>query len=411
MKPCRITGTPTVADGLDFGPQPICHRFLTDRNGAEPKHRLALGVCERSGLLQLVDPPPASLLEPIYPWIIYNEPERHLDDVADVLVSLTDLNRVDLLFGISYKDESTLRRLRERGFSNAVCADLEVDYGGLPTGSGVETIQSRLTRETVRRIVARRGRPKLVVMRHVFEHCHDIREVAAALKELVAPDGYIVLEMPDTSQALEHLDYTTIWEEHVFYFTPNTLRTSLENLGFTVEYLHSYPAAHENSLIAVIRPRPPKAHSSDHDRAGFAEELQRAKRFLREFATTREEIARALREFSDRRGGVCFLGAGHLTCTFINIMGIADAVRFVVDDDRNKTGKFMPGSCLPIVGSQALLEEDVKLCLFSVRPEIEEAVVRKNQAFLDRGGTMASIFPRSPYACTFRNGLKLARAA
>ena len=85
-------------------------------------------------------------------------------------------------------------------------------------------------------------------------------------------------------------------------------------------------------------------------------------------------------------------------------MGIADLVKFVVDDDGNKAGKFMPGSHLAIVGSQALLERDVKLCLFSVRPEIEEAVVNKNQTFLDKGGRTGSIFPKSRFAWPFQHG-------
>src|ERR1700737_3914054 len=135
MEPCRITGAPTVAEVLDFGPQPVCHRFLADRGGPELTHRLAVGVCERTGLVQLIDPAPRHVLKPIYPWISYNEPEGHLDDVAKLLTSAGDLKKDDYLFGVSYKDETTLKRLTNRGFSNGACADLAIDYGGLEPGS------------------------------------------------------------------------------------------------------------------------------------------------------------------------------------------------------------------------------------------------------------------------------------
>src|SRR5258708_39800861 len=109
MEPCRITGEQTVADVLDFGLQPICHRFLADRGGPELMHRLAVGVCGRTGLVQLISPAPGDVLKPIYPWIYYNEPEGHLDDVAELLASAGDLRSDDLLFGVSYKDETTLK--------------------------------------------------------------------------------------------------------------------------------------------------------------------------------------------------------------------------------------------------------------------------------------------------------------
>src|SRR6516162_5937675 len=111
LSECRITGLRSVATGIDFGPQPICHRFLANRTSSEPTHRLAVGLCERTGLVQLVDPAPGHLLHPIYPWIVYNEPERHLDDMVEELVSANHLKQDDFVFGISYKDDTTLQRL------------------------------------------------------------------------------------------------------------------------------------------------------------------------------------------------------------------------------------------------------------------------------------------------------------
>jgi hypothetical protein len=43
-------------------------------------------------------------------------------------------------------------------------------------------------------------------------------------------------------------------------------------------------------------------------------------------------------------------GADHLACTFVNLLGLKDVVRFVADDNPHKLGLFMPGSRLPIRG-------------------------------------------------------------
>ena len=82
----------------------------------------------------------------------------------------------------------------------------------------------------------------------------------------------------------------------------------------------------------------------------------------------------------------------------LNIFKIADLISFVVDDDPNKRGLFVPGCRLPIYGSMALLERNIKYCLASLSPESEKKVIAANNKFLSVGGTFASIFPTSPNA-------------
>ena len=78
---------------------------------------------------------------------------------------------------------------------------------------------------------------------------------------------------------------------------------------------------------------------------------------------------------------------------FINLMEIGENVEFVVDDDPNKQGLYMPGSLLPICDSTSLTERSIGLCLLALSPDSEREVIRKNGAFLEAGGRFASIFP------------------
>jgi hypothetical protein len=97
-------------------------------------------------------------------------------------------------------------------------------------------------------------------------------------------------------------------------------------------------------------------------------------------------------------------GAGHMACNFINLHKVEDCFVLVVDDHPNKRGLFMPGSRLPILGSSALVEQNIGLCLLSVRPEIEQAIINANKAYVERGGTFASILPQGP--SSFRRNLE-----
>jgi C-methyltransferase C-terminal domain len=82
----------------------------------------------------------------------------------------------------------------------------------------------------------------------------------------------------------------------------------------------------------------------------------------------------------------------------LSVFGVEDTIDCVIDDNPHKRGMFMPGSKLPIVGSSALLDRGIRLCLLSLNPISEGKVVEKNTAFVERGGVFASIFPASARA-------------
>ena len=88
-KSCRGCGSPGLVDGLDFGPQPISHHFTSQPNSVL-RYPLAVGQCSHCSLIQLTSGPDADQLLPRIDWIHYNEPERHLDQVADQLAQLLD---------------------------------------------------------------------------------------------------------------------------------------------------------------------------------------------------------------------------------------------------------------------------------------------------------------------------------
>jgi len=117
---------------------------------------------------------------------------------------------------------------------------------------------------------------------------------------------------------------------------------------------------------------------------GFAEGL----------SVQRRRFAEVLDQYR-RKGPVAVLGAGHLACAFIQYLRLQEYIAMVVDDNPRKQGLLMPGSRIPIRAAAALEDDNVSLCLLSVNPEVEEKVIERNRAFLDRGGRFASIFMTS----------------
>ena len=387
---CRVCGRIGVREHLDFGPQAIRNRFLRSAKELQFTHPLSIGYCDSCGMVQLTDAPPVREVQPQFEWISYNEPERHLDELVGKLTKLPGITRTSSIAGLTYKDDSTLARLKRLGFANTWRPDMRADLGIESPFAGIESVQDALQPELASPLAEKFGQPDILVVRHVLEHTHDTQAALEWAAKLVRPGGYVVFEVPDTVRALDRLDYTTVWEEHTLYFTPTTLRACVGFGSFEVLGVETYPYTVENSLVVIARSGQPASRAVPNDVAGMA----RVDRFVSEFQYIRERTRKRLRG----RGRVAMLGAGHLTGAFVNLYGLAEQIEFVADDNPLKQGLFMPGSRLPIVPSSELVNRDIDLCLMTVRPEIEGAVVAKNAAFTERGGVLASVFPDSPYS-------------
>lgn len=397
MAHCRLCRHDGIREWLDFGPQSLTNRFLRAHDEPEFRHPCKLGACRHCGTVQLESPVPVDEMRPRFEWITYNEPESHLDEVARVISQLPGVTPGSTVGGLTYKDESTLRRLRELGLRDTWLADARYDLGVESPFGGIESIQDRLTVPTALRLAAKFGRPDVLLVRHVLEHSYDIHEVLRTARTLVQPGGYVLFEMPDARKALERFDYTTVWEEHLFYFTPVTLRQCFATAGFEVAYLNRFYYSQEDVLLAIVKPVA-EPYALPATGAELAAELDRADRFVHEFPRIRDGIRGKVEQFARTRGKVAMLGAGHLSGAFINLYGLEPLIDFVADDNAKKHGLFMPGSRAPILPSSELLTRDIGLCLMTVRAEIEDAVAGKNRAFTDRGGVLASVFPESNYA-------------
>lgn len=390
MTSCRLCGGPGLASILDLGPQPVCSRYRGPGGGPEYLHPMTLGACGACGVLQMINPVPSDELRPRYDWITYREPEQHLDKLADLVRSLPGITEDSVVGGISFKDDPLLDRLRARGIRTTWRLDPREDLQSTVGGAGVETLEALIRPESGAAIARRRGRPKVLLARHILEHAHDVKTFVDGLKQIAAPDGYLLFELPDSRRGLEIRDCSLLWEEHLFYFTEKTLRGVFGFLALSVERLVTYPYPLENVFVSIVK-RAASAEAVYPGRDVLASERALAESFAAALAPAKT----AVRAYLQTRGPVAVFGAGHRACVFINALGLQDLIRFVVDDDPNKKGLGMPGSGLPIKPSAALLEERIKTCLLSVSPESEDRVLQRQQLFTQGGGTFVSIYPDS----------------
>jgi len=378
---------------LDLGLQPISNRFLVNPNYEERLFPLKLGQCQESGVIYLIDPVPYKELVPRFDWITYNEPEGHLDDLVDKVYQLFPHQRLLKIGGVSFKDDSTLERFYKKGFKTWRI-DLEIDLA-MAKHVGVESIQAALDVRKAKKIVKRYGKADLLVVRHIWEHVYDQNEFAEALKLLINEDGFIFFEVPDCTKLLGFCDYTMIWEEHLYYYTPYTFIHSLKEHGFEILETEIIPYPYENSIIALVK----KGTTSqlESNKRAITNELRIGNRYAEEFHVRKNFIVSHLSKLR-KEGSVALFGAGHMTCAFIDYFSVGKYIDSVLDDNFDKQGLYMPKSKVPVLSSDALYSKNISLCLLALNPIHEEKIISKHKDFLQTGGMFRSIYPTSKYS-------------
>jgi len=388
---CRSCGFGELVETLNLGPQPLSNRFLTSPEEPSELWPMRFGYCSRCGLAQLLSPRSSESVRSQHAWLSYNEPEGHLDHLVEVLWKSSLAGNNTRVSGVTYKDDSTLERFKRKGVVDGRRLDQNKDLEIHEPLAGLETIQAKLTPAAAKEIAAKHGRSEILIVRHLLEHAQNPLDLVNACQELTSSGGLMVFEVPDCRKMLEGGDHCFLWEEHISYFTPATLAGFFSGAGFTDVDIQIYPYAMEDSLVAVVRNLDAPAGVP----ALVAGEVERIVNFSNCLKKRGERIREHLEALSLRGEKTALFGAGHLTLKFINYYNLARCLSFIVDDNPNKQGLFMPGSGLPIVGSDWLEKHEVRLCLLGLNPESEHKVLQTKRDYLLSGGRFVSVFSAS----------------
>jgi hypothetical protein len=353
---------------LDVGLQPVTSQYLSTREETSDRFPLSLGVCEGCGLVQLTTTMP--LERSVFPeWQNFIEPETHLSSLAEAVVRHHSFSMATRVCGVSYKDRSLLQHFVHQGL-----------HGG------------EILEESGSKFHAVRGKYDLVVARHIFEHSLDPWDFLGNMAQIMTEEGCLLLEVPDCEMALQSLDYTMLWEDHILYFTPCTLRNYF---GETVQvsWFERYTNGNEAYLTIVLRKRQGVGAPASIAREVLDREVERANRFGRQFPVEKQRITTYLDREKAAGRKIFLFGAGHLGVTFLAVHGLEHLFTAVVDDSPMKRGRIFPGTHLEIVGSEILSSSSNALCVLAMSFESERKVREQHKELLQSGVEFYSLFP------------------
>lgn len=177
----------------------------------------------------------------------------------------------------------------------------------------------------------------LSFLEHNPDPCTYLRRIAHNLAE----DAVGIVEVPDVDMILREQLYSEFIQDHLLYFTEDTLRRTLEHSGF--EVLSCTSVWHGYVLSAEVRKR------QKPDVSGFLAQQEKVQRSVDAFLSEME--ARGIR--------TAVWGAGHQALADLSLLRMAGRIDVVLDSADFKQNKLTPATHIPIVAPSVLAEGQI----------------------------------------------------
>jgi len=185
-----------------------------------------------------------------------------------------------------------------------------------------------------------RGPYDLIVFFTVLEHMPDADHFLRTAIDHLAPDGALLMVVPDCTEEIEAGDPSMLLHEHYHYFTPASLARTLGGAGLEAavevsSYGRSIRAAARRGVVPVAPP----------DRSELA--------LLRQFPRKLDEFSLAVRRRLEAMSDGASLGV-YCPARALAVLPREASHRFF-DDAVGLRGKYYPPFRAPIEGREALL--------------------------------------------------------
>ena len=381
---CRLCGNSNLISVLDLGASPPCESFLSEEQLDLPEatYPLHLRLCPDCLLLQipaLITPEDTFGGDYAYYSSYSTSWVEHARRFVDQAVDALGLDPDGFVVEVAANDGYLLQHVVNRGIR---CLGIEpsVNCSEAARAKGIPMLRAFLDETLAARVRDEHGPADLVVANNVFAHIPDITGFVAGLRGLVADTGRVSIEVHHALSLITSAQFDTIYHEHFQYWTVLAARHGLAAGGLRLVDVELLPTHGGSIRLWAV---PEEADVAEHPRVAEVEAVERTAGLdspdgylglAERVAGIRDDLVSFLIEA--RRAGrrVVAYGAPGKGNTLLNYCGIRpDLLAYAADRNTFKHGRYTPGTRIPVVSPEHLIEDcpdDVLVLPWNLRDEI-----------------------------------------
>ena len=364
---CRSCGNTNLKRVVSLGYQPLANNLINNKNEKCDFYPLEVNYCDKCHNCQLsvaVDP------KKMFSNYLYTSStskifRSHFVKAAKKYFKELKLNKnKSYIIDIGSNDGVALKPFLDLGFKKVLGIEPAKNLAKLANKNKVKTFNGFLDKKNIKKI---KKNADLILASNVFAHSDKLKEMAECMISLLSDKGTIIIEVQYLLNTLKDLTFDNIYHEHYNYWS----LTSLINFfnQFNVKIFRSEKIDTHGGSIRVYLNKNKKVKIENSVKKMLKEEdefgikkFKTYQKFGEKVYKIRENTLINIKKIKEKNKIIIGYGAPAKATTALNFFGISKEIDFIVEDNKLKHNKFIPGVKIPIK-SKSQIKDKKNTCL------------------------------------------------
>jgi nucleoside-diphosphate-sugar epimerase len=360
---CRSCGNKDLKRVVSLGYQPLANNLLNKEKDKCELYPLEVNYCEKCHNCQLsvsVDP------KKMFSNYLYTSStskifREHFVDAAKKYVKELKLNKKkSYIIDIGSNDGVALKPFLELGFKKVLGIEPAKNLAKLANKKKIKTFNGFLEKKNIKKI---KKNADLILASNVFAHSDKLKEMAECIFSLLGKKGTVVIEVQYLMNTLKDLTFDNIYHEHYNYWSLTSLINFFNQFDARV-FRSEKVNTHGGSLRVYIKKDKKIKIESSVKKMLKEEENFGIKKFktYQDFGNKvyriRDNVIKNIKKLKEKNKKIIGYGAPAKATTALNFFGISKEIDFIVEDNKLKHKKFIPGVKIPIKDKNQIRNKD-----------------------------------------------------
>jgi len=350
---CRSCGNTDLKRVVSLGYQPLANNLLGKKEEKCQLYPLEVNYCDKCHNCQLsVSINPKKMFSNyLYTSSTSKVFREHFVQAAIKYSETLKLNKnKSYIIDIGSNDGVALKPFLELGFKKLLGIEPAKNLAKIANKNKIKTFNGFLEKKNLKKI---KKNADLILASNVFAHSDKLKEMAECMFSLLGKKGTIVIEIQYLMNTLKDLTFDNIYHEHYNYWS----LTSLVNFfnQFEAKIFRSEKIdTHGGSLrIYVKKDNKVKIETSvkkilkEEENFGI-KNYKTYQEFGKKVYKIRNNVLKNIKKLKKNNKAIVGYGAPAKATTALNFFGISNEIEFIVEDNKLKHNKFIPGVKIPI---------------------------------------------------------------